>query len=180
MKSPFEGRVSRIAALALGVFVLVACAKKGEDGTAAGTAAQTAAASEPAGSTMAAAPAAAPAASAATTTAVATGDVQADSITPAMVAEGDKIFHGQEGGGICFTCHGADAKGTQLAPPLVAHKWRTGDGSYAFLVKRITDGMPNPTPPYASPMPPMGGANLTAAQVKAVAAYIYSLSHKIK
>lgn len=178
MKSPFEGRVSRIAALALGVFVLVACAKKGDDGTAAGTAAESAAAAPaPADSTMAAAPASTPAA---TTTAVATGDVQADSITPAMVAEGDKIFHGQEGGGICFTCHGADAKGTQLAPPLVAHKWRTGDGSYAFLVKRITDGMPNPTPPYASPMPPMGGANLTPAQVKAVAAYVYSLSHKIK
>jgi hypothetical protein len=33
---------------------------------------------------------------------------------------------------------------------------------------------------YRSPMPPMGGAQLTADQVKAAAAYIWSLSHGSK
>lgn len=97
--------------------------------------------------------------------------------TAQMVAQGDSIFHGQLGGGTCFTCHGADAKGTPLAPPLVSHKWLTGDGSYAFIQKRVTEGMPTPTPPYTAPMLPMGGAQLTPDQVKAVAAYVYAISH---
>lgn len=98
--------------------------------------------------------------------------------TAQMVALGDSIFHGQAGGGTCFTCHGQDANGTPLAPSLTDAQWLTGDGSYAFIQKRVTDGMATPTPPYSAPMPPKGGANLTDAQVKAVAAYVYAISHK--
>lgn len=96
--------------------------------------------------------------------------------TSQMAALGDSIFHGQAGGGLCFTCHGMDAKGTALAPSLLPHKWITGDGSYAFIQKRVTEGMPNPTPPYPGPMLPKGGAQLTPDQIKAVAAYVYSIS----
>ncbi len=98
--------------------------------------------------------------------------------TPEMVALGDSIFHGQVASGACFTCHGVDAKGTQLAPSLVDTLWQTGDGTYAFIQKRVTDGMPNPTPPFPGPMLPMGGANLTQDQIKAVAAYVYAISHQ--
>ncbi len=97
--------------------------------------------------------------------------------TAAMVSLGDSIFHGQAAGGLCFTCHGLDAKGGPLAPNLTDTVWATGDGSYAFIQKRVTEGMPKPTPPYTAPMLPMGGAQLTTAQIKAVAAYVYSLSH---
>jgi mono/diheme cytochrome c family protein len=97
--------------------------------------------------------------------------------TAQMVALGDSIFHGQAAGGLCFTCHGPDANGTQLAPPLVSHKWLTGDGTYAFIQQRVTEGMPKPTPPYVGPMLPMGGAHLTPDQIKSVAAYVYSISH---
>ena len=96
--------------------------------------------------------------------------------TAKMAALGDSIFHGETAGGMCFTCHGADAKGTALAPSLLAHKWITGDGSYMFIQQRVTEGVPTPTPPYPGPMLPMGGAQLTAAQIKAVAAYVYSIS----
>ena len=42
-----------------------------------------------------------------------------DSITPALVARGDSIFHGRLAGGTCHVCHGEDAKGTTgLAPDL--------------------------------------------------------------
>jgi mono/diheme cytochrome c family protein len=51
------------------------------------------------------------------------------------------------------------------------------DGSYAGIKKTITDGVPQPKQ-YRSPMPAMGGAQLTPEQVSAVAAYVYSLSHK--
>jgi mono/diheme cytochrome c family protein len=99
--------------------------------------------------------------------------------TLAMLAEGDSIFHGLKAGGLCQTCHGPDAAGTPLAPPLTnKQQWLTGDGSYEFIQKRVTDGMPQPTPPYSSPMLPFGGAQLTPDQVKAVSAYVYSISHK--
>ena len=98
--------------------------------------------------------------------------------TPAMLAEGDSIFHGAKAGGLCFTCHGPDAVGTPLAPNLTDTQWLTGDGSYEFIQKRVTDGMPTPTAPYTSPMLPMGGAQLTPDQIKSVSAYVYSISHK--
>ena len=112
--------------------------------------------------TFAQAPAARPAAS--------------DSITPAMIASGDSIFHGKIGGGTCYVCHGQDAKGTQgLAPDLTNGKWLNGDGSYAFIVNTVQKGVPNPKESPAA-MPPMGGANLSGDQVRAVAAYVYSVS----
>ena len=97
--------------------------------------------------------------------------------TEIMVAVGDSIFHGQIAGGTCYTCHSADAKGTPLAPPLISHKWLTGDGSYAFIQKRVTEGFPNPTPPYPGPLMPMGSTPMSPAQIKAVAAYVYAISH---
>ena len=97
--------------------------------------------------------------------------------TASMVSLGDSIFHGQAAGGLCFTCHGVDAKGGPLAPDLTDTVWLTGDGSYAFIQKRVTEGMPKPTAPYTAPMLPMGGAQLTPDQIKSVAAYVYTLSH---
>jgi len=176
MQIRLEGSLARAAALVLGVVVLAACGRKEESGTAASRAADPSpvpAAAEPTTAVAAATPAADPVADSAG------GDVQPGTITKQMVALGDSIFHGKAANGICFSCHGADAKGTQLAPSLGPHKWLTGDGSYAFLVKRITEGVPTPVAPYVTSMPPMGGSQLTPAQVNAVAAYIYSLSHKV-
>jgi mono/diheme cytochrome c family protein len=97
--------------------------------------------------------------------------------TKAMVALGDRIFHGQVGGGTCTGCHGANAKGTPLGPDLTDTQWLWGDGSYAAITKTITAGVPQPKQ-YRSPMPPMGGAQLSSDQVSAVAAYIWGLSHR--
>jgi mono/diheme cytochrome c family protein len=98
--------------------------------------------------------------------------------TRVILAEGDSIFHGLKAGGTCQTCHGTDANGTTLAPSLSNPKWLTGDGSYAFIQKRVTEGMPNPTPPYTIPMPPLGGAPLGPDQIKSVSAYVYSISRQ--
>jgi mono/diheme cytochrome c family protein len=97
--------------------------------------------------------------------------------SPQQVALGDSIFHGQGAGGTCTACHGPDAKGTGVAPDLTDAKWLNGDGSYDFIVKTVTTGVPKPKE-HPAPMPPKGGAQLTDDQVKAVAAYVYSLSHK--
>lgn len=96
--------------------------------------------------------------------------------TPAMVALGDRIYHGQVGGAPCAGCHGADATGSPLGPNLTAKKWLWSDGSYAGILKTIKEGVPDPKQ-YRSPMPPMGGAQLTSDQLSAVAAYVWALSH---
>jgi mono/diheme cytochrome c family protein len=49
------------------------------------------------------------------------------------------------------------------------------DGSFAGIAKTITAGVSQPKE-YRSPMPPMGGAQLTTEQVSAVAAYVWGLS----
>jgi len=97
--------------------------------------------------------------------------------SPQQVALGDSIFHGQVAGGTCTACHGQDAKGTAIAPDLTDQQWINGDGSYDFIVHTVTTGVPQPKQ-HPAPMPPKGGATLTDDQVKAVAAYVYSLSHK--
>jgi mono/diheme cytochrome c family protein len=92
------------------------------------------------------------------------------------VALGDSIFHGTAAGGTCFTCHGAQAKGTALAPDLTDSLWLNGDGSFPFIMRTVMHGVPKPTR-YPAPMPPMGGARLTMLQARAVADYVYRLGH---
>jgi glucose/arabinose dehydrogenase len=97
--------------------------------------------------------------------------------TSEMLALGARIYHGEIGGAPCTGCHGADAQGTPLGPNLTGSQWLWGDGSYAAIDKIITDGVPQPKQ-YRSPMPPMGGAQLTPEQLSALAAYIWGLSHR--
>jgi cbb3-type cytochrome c oxidase subunit III len=77
----------------------------------------------------------------------------------------------------CAGCHGTNAMGTPLGPNLASGKWLWGDGSLPSIIQTITDGVPQPKN-YRSPMPAMGGAQLTTSQVSAVAAYVWALSHQ--
>jgi mono/diheme cytochrome c family protein len=96
-------------------------------------------------------------------------------ITPQLIALGDSIFEGKAAGGICYTCHGPEGQGTQLGPNLTDQQWLHGDGSYEFIVRNVSTGVPTPKQ-YPGPMPPFG-QTLTPEQIRAVAAYVYSLSH---
>jgi glucose/arabinose dehydrogenase/mono/diheme cytochrome c family protein len=96
--------------------------------------------------------------------------------TRAMVALGDRIYHGQVGGASCAACHGANATGSPLGPSLTRKAWLWSDGSYAGILKTIRDGVAHPKE-YRSPMPAMGGAQLTPDQLAALAAYVWALSH---
>jgi len=87
------------------------------------------------------------------------------------------VFLGQEGGGTCEGCHGSNAKGTPLAPDLTSGKWLWGDGSLAAITRTIASGVPTPKN-YRSAMPPMGGAELSHADLEAVAAYVWALGHQ--
>jgi mono/diheme cytochrome c family protein len=94
-------------------------------------------------------------------------------VTPEMVAEGNTIFHGA---GICLTCHGPDAKGMPgLGVNLTDSEWLHSDGSYEAIVKQIMTGVSATESKSGVAMPPKGGSTITDEQVKAVAAYVYSL-----
>jgi len=97
--------------------------------------------------------------------------------SPDMIALGDRIYHGQVGGATCTGCHGANGTGTPLGPDLTKQKWMWSDGSLAGILKVITEGVPKPKQ-YRSPMPPMGGAQLSDTQASATAAYVWALSHR--
>jgi glucose/arabinose dehydrogenase len=99
--------------------------------------------------------------------------------TPAMVARGNRVYHGLEGGATCTGCHGADAKGTTLGPNLTSGKWMWGNGSYAGIAATIAQGVAQPKQ-YRAPMPAMGGAQLSSDEVMAVAAYVWALNHPAK
>ena len=95
-------------------------------------------------------------------------------VTQAMVQRGDVLFHGE---GKCFKCHGNDAKGTPKAPGLVAPKrWINVGGNYEQIVQVVTDGVPEPKE-HQAPMPAKGKANLSDDDVRAVSAYVWSISH---
>jgi glucose/arabinose dehydrogenase/cytochrome c5 len=97
--------------------------------------------------------------------------------TREMVALGERIYRGQVGGAACTGCHGGSGEGSPLGPPLTGKKWLWSDGSYAGIAKTITDGVSQPKQ-YRSPMPPMGGAQLTPDQVSALAAYVWGVGHR--
>jgi glucose/arabinose dehydrogenase/mono/diheme cytochrome c family protein len=97
--------------------------------------------------------------------------------TAAQVALGERIFHGQAGGGTCAGCHGSNAKGTPLGPDLTSGKWLWGNGDLAAITRTITDGVADPKE-YRGVMPPLGGSQLSQSEVAAVAAYVWALGHR--
>ncbi len=95
--------------------------------------------------------------------------------TDAMVEEGSRIYAGV---GICAACHGPDGGGA-IGPSLTDTEWLIGDGEYEQLVTQITEGVSaaEATNALGAIMPPKGGAAITEAQVRSVAAYVWTLSH---
>ena len=129
--------------------------------------------------TTSSAPTPASAQSGATTTAKATSGGLPAGVTTAMIAEGDSLFHAAS----CVRCHGADAKGAQNGPSLMGPTFMHVNGTYEDFVRLIMSGVPADSikdKSHRFPMRPKGGGQtpLTDDQVKSVAAYVYSLSHK--
>ena len=96
--------------------------------------------------------------------------------TPAMLALGSRVYHGQVGGAGCTGCHGSNGDGSPLGPDLTKGKWLWSDGSYQGIASTIAAGVAQPKQ-YRAPMPAMGGAQLSSDQLFAVAAYVWALSH---
>ena len=73
--------------------------------------------------------------------------------------------------GVCAACHGPEGKGTPAmgAPNLTDKVWLHGWGEDA-IVAMVTNGKTNVMPQHAS--------RLTPEQIRVLAAYVWSLSHK--
>ena len=95
-------------------------------------------------------------------------------VTKESIAKGDEIFHGS---GLCFACHGNDAKGA-VGPNLTDDQWLHSKGSYDEIVKQVMTGVPKEISKSGNIMPPKGGSSISDDEVKLVAAYVWSLSHK--
>jgi len=122
-------------------------------------------------------PAGAPSSSPATSVAAAPA-AAARPFTTAMVAEGDSIFHARS----CKNCHGPDGKGAANGPNLTGPTFLHVDGSFDAFTKLITTGVPADQikdPAHKIPMGARGGRGgpLTDDQIKAVASYVFTLSH---
>ena len=129
--------------------------------------------------TTSSAPTPASAQSGATTTAKATSGGLPAGVTTALITQGDSLFHAAS----CVRCHGADAKGAQNGPSLMGPTFMHVNGTYEDFVRLIMSGVPADSikdKAHRFAMRPKGGGQtpLTDDQVKAVAAYVYSLSHK--
>ena len=98
-------------------------------------------------------------------------------VKPETVALGGRIFRGEEDGGPCIGCHGADARGGPLGGDLTGGKWLWANGSLSSIKQVIESGVPHPKA-HAGAMPPKGGAALSEADVDALAAYVWSISRK--
>jgi mono/diheme cytochrome c family protein len=97
-----------------------------------------------------------------------------EGVTQAMVDKGNEIFHKQ---GLCYACHGQDAKGL-VGPNLTDDVWLHSKGTFDEIVKQVATGVTKEQSKSGVPMPAKGGSSITDDEVKAVAAYVYSLSHK--
>ncbi len=100
-------------------------------------------------------------------------------VTKANVALGDSLFNT----GACQRCHGKGGVGAANAPALDGKKWlQLKAGSYDEIVTIITEGVAQTAIKDTShrfAMRARGGPmNLTDPQVQAVAAYVWTLTHK--
>lgn len=100
-------------------------------------------------------------------------------VTAANITLGDSLFNN----GGCQRCHGKGGVGAANAPALDGKAWlQLKTGSYEEIVKVITEGVPATAikvPAHKFAMRARGGPmNLTDPQVQAVAAYVWTLSHK--
>ena len=96
-----------------------------------------------------------------------------EGVTPAMVSAGGSIFKGP---GMCSVCHGIDGKGG-VGANLTDGTWLHSKGTYQEIVQQITTGVSQKESTNGIPMPAKGGSGISEAQVKEVAAYVWTLSH---
>lgn len=94
-----------------------------------------------------------------------------------QLAHGERVYRGQAAGGNCLGCHGSDGAGTMVGANLIDANWLWSDGGVAGIKATVVKGVTMSKQSFGA-MPPLGGAPLQAADVDAVAAYVWAISHR--
>jgi cbb3-type cytochrome c oxidase subunit III len=97
-----------------------------------------------------------------------------DGITDSSIARGAAVFHGPAN---CASCHGDGGQGTELGPALADDDWIRGNGTYEGIIAQVVHGVARKDSRTDTPMPIRGWTGLSDQDVRAVAAYVWSLSH---
>ncbi|MBR0800614.1 cytochrome c [Bradyrhizobium jicamae] len=92
-----------------------------------------------------------------------------DGFSREQIVHGDRVFHGEAANGQCSVCHGIDGKGTANGNDLTAGMFVWSDGSVSQLKRTILHNM--------AVAPGMDG-DLRPADIDAVAAYVWAISHR--
>ncbi|MEP6573858.1 MAG: cytochrome c [Gemmatimonadota bacterium] len=95
-------------------------------------------------------------------------------VTDSSIAWGSRLFHGSAK---CSRCHGEEARGTDDGPALTGAIWLHGPGTYEWLVEQITRGIPAHQTWTGRPMPARGWSQMPDDDVRAVAGYVWSITH---
>jgi mono/diheme cytochrome c family protein len=117
----------------------------------------------------------APAAAPASNAMAPSGSALPAGVTMEMVAAGDSLFNAPRS---CNGCHGKGGMNGRNGPNLTTGKYEHIDGSYASIVKIVTEGIPKDSikhPEHRFPMRPRGGHDYTDAQIRNLAAYVWTL-----
>lgn len=94
-------------------------------------------------------------------------------VTEAVIAEGKKIYGGR---GLCYLCHGAVPEGG-IGPDLSDSDWIWSEGRYEEIATQVFTGTTREASKSGVAMPPRGGSHISDDEVRAVAAYIWAVSH---
>jgi len=98
-------------------------------------------------------------------------------VTDSAIAWGKALFQGSAN---CSRCHGRDGRGTEYGPDLADVIWWHGPGTYEWLVREVTHGIPENLTVTGGIMPARGTVPMNALDVRAVAAYVWAISHPPK
>lgn len=98
-------------------------------------------------------------------------------VTDSAIQWGRALYRGPAN---CSACHGRQGRGTAYGPDLADAIWWHGPGSYEWLVREVAHGIPEQLTVTGQPMPARGEAPMNPDDVRAVAAYVWSISHPPK
>lgn len=95
-------------------------------------------------------------------------------VTDSAIAWGKALFHGPAN---CSVCHGEGGRGTDRGPNITGALWLHGPGTYESLLEWVKHGVPAWRTYTGESMPAMGASPMNEDDARAVAAYVWSISH---
>ncbi len=96
-------------------------------------------------------------------------------VTDSVILRGKEVYNGPAN---CAACHGGRGEGTGDGPSLIDDVWLHGSGSYSDIVRQVMHGTPRRQSKTGKPMPMRGWTPIDDEDVRAVAAYVWSLTHR--